>query len=154
MKNIILLIFICFSIKINAQTKEETHKMLKERAYEIDSKLPEIIIKNKWQLISVWDKKTMGDSIKEISYPNILYFENKKYYRIYPTEPKINTSGDFLVDENYIILYRKSKENTYYNTINAFENYKYLVVESCELKGRKHNKLRNTTYRLLFKSIE
>jgi len=154
MKNIILLILICFSIKINAQTKEDALKMLKERAYEIDSKLPEIIIKNKWQLISVWDKKTMGDSIKEISYSNILYFENKKYFRVYPNNIKINDSGDYLVDENYIILYRKSKENTYYNTINAFEDYKYLVVESCELKGRKHNKLRNTTYRLLFKRIK
>jgi hypothetical protein len=154
MKNILLLIFICFSLNINAQTKEEKLKMLKERAYEIDSKLPEIIIKNRWQLISVWDKKTMGDSIKEISYPNMLKFENKKYFRIYPNNININDSGNYLVDENYIILYRKSKENTYYNTINVFENYKYLVVESCELKGRKHNKLRNTTYRLLFKSIE
>lgn len=154
MKNIILLILICFSLNIKGQTKEEGFKMLKERAYEIDNNLPEIILKNSWQLIYCWDKKTMGDSLESITYPNILKFENKKYFRIYPTEPQINTSGDYLVDENYIILYRKSKENTYYNTINSFESYKYLVVESCALKGKKRNKLRNTTYRLLFKRID
>ena len=149
----VLFILMIISFTAYNQTEKEVISMFKEDFHENDSITQKIILNNSWQLIYSYEMKAFGGNLEKINFPNILKFENDKYYEIYPNKPDINDTGDYFIDNNLLFLYRDSDENTYFDIANLFNN-EYLVLQCCKLRGRKHNKLRSINIRLMFKKIE